>query len=198
MVDELESIWGIHLPTDHRAVLIESNGVQVFGGYFRLFGIGPEASIDIVKWNDPTLWKFAWETRCSDYLCFAETACGDQYAYNAAALKDGYSEVYFLDCLSMSATLLASTFLEFLQNEFLRCAKEPYDTLLAEARQIIGDLDTQEHLIYVPSPLLRRSGSNFKCPKNGRSISDDLQWRHCYPTRRGSGRWKRKSNHPIR
>jgi hypothetical protein len=54
----------------------------------------------------------------------------------------------------MSATLLASTFLEFLQNEFLRCAKEPYDTLLAEARQIIGDLDTQEHLIYVPSPLL--------------------------------------------
>ncbi len=154
LIAEAELALGVCLPTDHRAALHESNGAQVFGGYFRLFGIGAEASTNLVKWNDPNLWKFAWDTRCSDYVCFAETAWGDQYAYNKTALMTGNTEVYFLDCLSMSATPLAATFSDFLRNEFIHCATDPYDALLKEARQILGELDTAEHLIYLPSPLL--------------------------------------------
>lgn len=154
LLEKFESAAGIQLPIDHRAALHESNGAQVYGGYFNLFGVGPDASIDIKGWNDPQCWKFAWESRCSDYWCFAETAWGDQYAYNITALLGGDSQVYFLDCLSMTPTPVASTFSDFIEKEFIRFAKDPYDLMIKEARQVLGDLQIGEHLIYMPSPLL--------------------------------------------
>jgi hypothetical protein len=72
----LENAFGIRLPIDHQAVLSESNGAQVYGGYLTLFGVGPGANMDAIVWNDPKCWKFAWESRCFDYWCFAETAWG--------------------------------------------------------------------------------------------------------------------------
>lgn len=150
----LENALGLRLPADHRALLRESNGVDGYGGYLRLFGAGPSANLDIALWNDPKCWKFAWESRCSDYLCFGETAWGDQYAYSIPALICREPQVYFLDCLSMTPTVVASTFSEFFENEFIRSVKEPYDVMIKEVRQVLGDLEIGEHLIYATSPLL--------------------------------------------
>lgn len=36
---------------------------------------------ELVEWNEPSTWKFAWPSTILEYLCFAETAWGDQYAY---------------------------------------------------------------------------------------------------------------------
>jgi hypothetical protein len=153
-LDELERALGGGLPTDHRTALSQSNGAQVYGGYLTLFGIGPESIFDMAKWNDPKCWKFAWGNHCSEYWCFAETAWGDQYSYNILDLREGYSQVYLLDFLSMSPTLVASGFSDFFEAEFIECAKDPYDTTIKEARQELGDLQIGEHLIYLPSPLL--------------------------------------------
>lgn len=145
---------GITLPSDHRAALYESNGAEVYGGYVRLFGVATDKSIDAARWNEPEFWKFAWQGRCSNYWCFAETAWGDQYAYDINALSGGDAQVYLLDGLSMTPTLVASSFSEFLEKEFFRSAKEPYDVMLIQARQALGDLEIGTHLVYAPSILL--------------------------------------------
>jgi len=54
----------------------------------------------------------------------------------------------------MTPTPVASGFLEFLEKEFGRCALEPYDVTIREARQLLGDLEIGEHLIQTPSRLL--------------------------------------------
>ncbi len=153
-LDELAAAHGIVLPADHRATLLQGNGAEVYGGYARLFGIGAGSGIDAVQWNDPDHWKFAWQGRCAGYWCFAETAWGDQYAYDMERLRDGDERVHFLDCLSMTPTEVASSFADFMKGEFARIAREPYDSMTVAARETFGELDAQTHLVYVPSPLL--------------------------------------------
>ena len=154
LLDSVERILEFGLPDDHRSFLRESNAAQVYAGYFTLFGIGASAPTDILQWNDQDWWKFAWNDRCEDFFCFAETAWGDQYAYRRSSSVKGDFSVYFLDCLAMQPKLRASSFGEFLEREFLRCASDPYDALLKEARTSFGELGTAEHLIYSISPLL--------------------------------------------
>jgi hypothetical protein len=154
LLEGLESALGSPIPIDHRNALAETNGAEVYGGYLTLFGVGSDANVDVTVWNDPKCWKFSWEFRCCDYWCFAETAWGDQYAYNIPALINGEFQVYLLDCLSMTPTPVARDFSQFLEKEFFCCAKDPYDVMIKEARQVLGDLEIGKHLVYVPSPLL--------------------------------------------
>ena len=101
LADALASRHGLFLVDEHRALLEQSNGIEAFAGYIRLFGVQTTQSIDAVVWNDPDCWKFAWGDRCSGYWCFAETAWGDQYAYSLDHLRTGGNvPVYFLDALS--------------------------------------------------------------------------------------------------
>jgi hypothetical protein len=93
-------------------------------------------------------------TRCSKYLCFAETAWGDQYAYHIDELRKGVPCVYFLDCIRMTPEHRASSFYEFMEKEFIRTAKAPYDSLMRAARGKFGELEVETHLVYIPSVLL--------------------------------------------
>jgi len=98
LADALASRHGLFLVDEHRALLEQSNGIEAFAGYIRLFGVQTTESIDAVVWNDPDCWKFAWGDRCSGYWCFAETAWGDQYAY-----REGDAGVFRLDAYRMEA-----------------------------------------------------------------------------------------------
>ncbi len=152
---ELEGNQGILLPSEHRAALQESNGIEVYAGYVRLFGVRTTESIDAIAWNQADCWKFAWGDRCAGYWCFGETAWGDQYAYALESLRiDEAAKVYFLDALSMTPQIVASSFTEFLEKEFLRSAKNPYDAMIKQARQKLGPLEATSHMVYIPSVLL--------------------------------------------
>lgn len=147
----------LFLPNDHQLVLSKSNGIEAYAGYIRLFGLQTTASIDALVWNHTDYWKFAWSDRCSGFWCFAETGWGDQYAYALEELRDGNTtekKVYFLDALTMNSQLVASSFSEFFEREFVRSASEPYDIMIKQARQRFGPLKISSHLIYVPSILL--------------------------------------------
>jgi hypothetical protein len=153
--DKLKHDCELVLPKDHEEVLRWSNGVEAYAGYVRLFGIHTTESIDAVMWNEYEFWKFAWGNRCSEYWCFGETPWGDQYAYSYRSLQGGSApEVYFLDAVAMRPEIIASSFAEFFEREFLRSAKEPYDVMIKKARQKLGALDISSHLVYVPSLLL--------------------------------------------
>src|SRR5215831_15258511 len=155
LADTLASRHGLSLVDEHRALLEQSNGIEAFAGYIRLFGVQTTQSIDAVGWNQPDCWKFAWGDRCSGYWCFAETAWGDQYAYSLDQLRAGGNvPVYLLDALSMKPDVVAPSFVAFWQNEFVRSAKQPYDSKLREARQHLGPLEATSNLVYVPSLLV--------------------------------------------
>jgi hypothetical protein len=72
---------GLRLPDAHRRLLLRTNGFEAFRGYLRLFGVGPAAIIDIQRWNEPGLWKFAYRGLADGFLCFAELGEGHQFAY---------------------------------------------------------------------------------------------------------------------
>lgn len=142
-------IW---LPREHKELLSRTNGIEVYAGYVRLFGIGAGAGIDAVRWNDLDYWKFAWQGRCNGFWCFGGTAWGDQYAYLIGG--NGGGEVYFLDALSMAPERIAGSFEEFLEAEFARCAADPYDAMTLAARARFGAIESDLQLMYVPSPML--------------------------------------------
>jgi hypothetical protein len=143
------------LPTEHKVFLRQSNGVEIYGGYFRLFGLTSSRAYDLARWNEPECWKFAWDNKCTNFVCFGETAWGDQYAYGISSLAhEREAAVYFLSAFSMTAEVIAPSFGTFLNGEFRRCANDPYDEMIKAARRKLGRLDPADHLVYVPSMLL--------------------------------------------
>lgn len=154
-LEHFEASRGLNFPSEHKEVLAWSNGIEVYGGYFRLFGVDAHGGIDSVVWNQNEHWKFAWHDRCSSFWCFGETAWGDQYAYSMGSIRaqDG-GQVYFLDAISMTPQVIAASFSEFFEREFIRSAREPYDQMIHCARKKFGRLDVKRHLVYIPSLLL--------------------------------------------
>lgn len=150
----LEEISGIPLPDDHREFLRFTNGAEGYGGHIRMFGFGPDAAIDMISWNSPGHWKFAWDGRADGFFCFGETAWGDQYAYNIEELKAGNASVYLLDALYMQSEKIGPDFEDYFTYGFMLCCDEPYDGMTIAARNAIGDLTPGEHIIYNPSLLI--------------------------------------------
>jgi hypothetical protein len=144
----------VQLPQSYLSLLELSNGITAYYGYFRLLGDSLNITYSIDEWNQSKFWKFSWQGRCDNYICFGETAFGDQYAFSIDDLASGNERVFFLDCLGMTSQIIAPDFITFFQDDFLRNAKKPYDNLLIEAFLKFGKLKFTEHLIYSPSPLI--------------------------------------------
>ena len=146
---------GIFLPAEHVELLRSTNGLMAYGGYFRVFGCAAGAEIDMIRWNASDVWKFAWGQDLDQFWLIGETAWGDQYAYLRSELASlGAPSVYFLEALTLRYEIIAPNFRSFLEEEFLRNAIDPYDSNLAEARKTLGDLESSQHVNYVPSPLI--------------------------------------------
>lgn len=146
---------GAVLPLDHARLLSLTNGLDAFGGYFRLFGVGPWSVRDMRRWNDPRGWRAAWGARADGWWCFGDTAWGDQYAY--ACGDDPFAidtTVYRLDACRLEPEAVADDFCEFLAGDFARSAAAPRDEATVAARERFGDLDPNQQLTYVPSLLL--------------------------------------------
>ena len=147
---------GAALPLDHARLLSLTNGLTVYGGYFRLFGIGPGATRDMRRWNAWTCWRHAWsgDGRADGWWFFGETAWGDQYAY--AISDDPLSAdwtVYRLDVCHLEPEPIADCFGDFMRGELARNAVEPRDEMTVAARERLGDIDPNAQVAYLP-PLI--------------------------------------------
>jgi hypothetical protein len=152
------SLLGDHgavLPLDHARLLSLTNGLDAYGGYFRLFGVGPWSVRDMARWNAPSGWRSAWGARADGWWFIGETAWGDQYAYRVGddplALD---TTVYRLDACRLEPEPIAEGFTAFLAGEFTRNAAAPRDDSTVAARERFGDIDPNLQLTYVPSLLL--------------------------------------------
>jgi hypothetical protein len=140
------------LPASHLSLLRLVNGVTVYHGMFRLFGIGrPEPYLDMVTWNEPGTWRFAWDDGMAEFWSFGETAWGDQYAYKRGLDGEWDSRVFLLEANFMRPEVLEESFEEFIENDFLRNAKEPYDSFVREAVRRHGPILPDKQWVYVPS-----------------------------------------------
>jgi hypothetical protein len=54
----------------------------------------------------------------------------------------------------MTPEIVASSFAQFLESEFLRISIAPYDVMMVRARDKLGDIDLENHLIYSPSLII--------------------------------------------
>jgi hypothetical protein len=142
---------GSLLPSSHRKLLEAMNGFSVFHGAFRLLGLSREPEMDIETWNSHDVWRFAWDERIEPYLCFGETAWGDQYAYRMRPGNGLGDEVYFLEGTLLRPEVLAPTFAEFVTRELLRVGADPYDPMTRAAVAGFGPIAPREHWVYSPS-----------------------------------------------
>jgi hypothetical protein len=145
----------VGLPPSHLELLRQLNGMTVFHGAFRLFGVRAEPWLDLAQWNALETWRFAWDDRVDPFLVFAETAWGDQYAYRWSESGDGLEpEIYFLEGTLLRPRAFAASFDEFLADEFIRNAKNPYDEMVTQAVARRGAIPADKHWVYVPSVAL--------------------------------------------
>ncbi len=139
------------LPVEHTAVVQLFNGLTVSRGAYRLFGLRPEPYLDIVSWNESASWRFAWDDRLKPFLCFGETAWGDQYAYRRRPNGSFEPEIYLLEGTLLEAEILAPSFGRFLVDEFLRNARFPYDSITRAALARFGQVDPAHNWVFSPS-----------------------------------------------
>ena len=140
------------LPPAHRQLLESVNGVATQRGAFRLMGFGrSEPALDLPAWNAQETWRFAWDDRIDPYLFFGETGWGDQYAYRRGESGQLEPEVHFLEGTLLRSEVIAGSFEEFMEGEFLRNARDPYDPFTVEALARLGPLDAGQHWAYAPS-----------------------------------------------
>jgi hypothetical protein len=145
----LNAKYGLVLPKCHEELLRWSNGLEVLDGYYRLFGLGPAASIDALLWNDPEYWKFAWsDGRCADFWCFGESVVGDQLAYRISQLRRGEDAVYFLSAHTMQHRQVGPSFAGYMVNTFERYLAVNEE--LVRARSLHGPVPPDQHLAYEP------------------------------------------------
>ena len=141
------------VPDDYLQVLRRLNGFSVQSGVNRLFGVRDEPTMDISAWNSADSWKFSWGNRVDQFLCFGETAFGDQYAFRYEGDVLG-SEVYLLEANFLEPEIAGATFEDFFVNEFVRNAEEPWDPVAVEAVERFGPIEITHNWVYTPSVAL--------------------------------------------
>ena len=151
---ELEKLKARQFPQAHLDLLSITNGLEFYGGYYRLFGTNSAQAITLDSWNSDTLWREIWKDYVSGYYFFGMSAIGDQFAYR---LKDGNiqsPQVYYLDGITMDVIEIYDSFEAFFEREFVLKAQGGMESIFVSARERFGNLDLSTSCIYSPSLMI--------------------------------------------
>jgi hypothetical protein len=139
----------VRLPPELNSWLSRGDGLELFDGHVRIFGVGQAGGIDSVAWNDVNCWKFAWGKRACKYWCFGESAWGDQFALETeklAAERDPL--VHTLFSLTMIPMDYKCSLRQFLKDQ--STLYDNADWFDKQIRQKFPKVESDMHLIYVP------------------------------------------------
>jgi hypothetical protein len=152
----IERMVELHLPDLHVELLSRANGMAIFHGYFRLFGVRCSGCRDMERWNDPGIWKFAWDDGVLRFLCFAETGLGHQFAYDVNELRGGgIPHVYRLSYMDMRFDRIwEDSFDSFVERDVMRWLADPYSLECVEALNRLGPITWAEHVAFAPPVVL--------------------------------------------
>lgn len=62
------------------------NGCYAYGNALHVYPIRSDHHLDVVRWNDPSLWKFEYGDMAEGILCFAEDVFGGQFCVAGQAI----------------------------------------------------------------------------------------------------------------
>jgi len=155
-IEKLEQRYGIRLPAIHREVLLRTNGIEAAGGYVRLYGVGPDAGVDMEAWNEPELWKFAWQPFVAELFSVGGDCWGLQVAYRFAALSSDLPDapVHMLAESHRRIRPSRQSFEEYLYEGFLANARQQGLEFDRRVRKKVGDLAPGELLTLAPHPII--------------------------------------------
>lgn len=151
---QLKRLKELNFPAIHIDLLSLSNGLEFYGGYYRLFGVNEDEKINLFSWNSALLWKDVWGEYASGYYFFGMSAIGDLFAYKLDNDVVSTNEIYYLDGITMDVIDVYNGFEDFFENEFVNRYKGIIEPILVSARERFGDLDINTSLIYSPSLFL--------------------------------------------
>lgn len=145
---QFETDQGVALPATHRQLLLRTNGLEVYQGHMRIYGLGANAAIDMRTWNDQETWKFAWPPELlRDYLFVAENAWGHQCAYRATELRQGGDPPLHmvLQISNLQKVFTFPSFQAFLENPIFR-GVVLQDSLNRALHARFGSIASNRHL----------------------------------------------------
>lgn len=158
LLSELAELKKLNFSEEHIELLSISNGLEFYGGYYRLFGLNKE-KINLFSWNTDYLWKDVWGENISGYYFFGMSAIGDLFAYKIDGDVVSSCEVYYLDGITMDVIDIYDSFENFFMGEFVNRYSGVMEPILVSARNKFGDLDINTSLIYSPSLFLQNEPS---------------------------------------
>ena len=103
------------LPLEHVRLLSLTNGMEVYAGYFRLFGLGACGARDAAL-ERPGLLAAGLGGRADGCGASARPAWGDQYAYAGRTIRWPSTNGVPAGRLRMDAEPIAAGFVEFLRD----------------------------------------------------------------------------------
>jgi hypothetical protein len=168
-IKRLEQRYGIQLPAIHRELLLQTNGIEADGGYLRLYGVGPEAAVDMGAWNEPELWKFSWHPVVRRLFSFGGDGWGMQFAYLIADLGSDVSDapIYMVADSDRELPPSRQTFRDYLERGLLANARAQLSEFSRRVRREVGDLTPGELVTLAPHPIVggpRRVANVVKMP----------------------------------
>lgn len=143
------------LPELHQACLHASDGIDMLGSSYRLFGW--DHGRRLRDWNAPDSWKFAWGERATGYYCIGESVLGNQFAYRLSELANpAKARVYELYAVTFDEICSFPDFAGFLVDGFLNGVEDDaYHRRIEQVRRATGGaFAADQHRAYMPSPLL--------------------------------------------
>lgn len=145
-LDDIAAAIGGPLPKPYRDLLLATDGLTLLDGHLRLLG-----AIDLLRWNDPDTWKYAWSQPPIDFICFGGTSIGDQWAWRLADISTGAdAPVMRLDGFELTEAQLAPTTMAFLTDLLPSLATTQVDDIVGLAHERFGSLAKGTLLIAAP------------------------------------------------
>ena len=151
---QLDKLKKLNFSKEHIELLSISNGLEFYGGYYRLFGVDEREKINLFSWNLDSLWKEVWGECVSGYYFFGMSAIGDLFAYKLENEIISNNEIYYLDGITMDVIDVYGGFEDFFEEEFVNRYKGIVESIFVSARRKFGNLDINTSLIYSPSLFL--------------------------------------------
>jgi len=154
-LEEIEQLTP-SLPPSHKRLLSLANGISCFFGHITLFGLKCGQCVDLARWNADETWKFAWRfVDLSQWLCFAQTSWGEQFAYNVKDLQEGGNpRIYHLGVGLMDHGEWADDFEQFARRTLMLMSEDPFMPSLIKTYKKFGQIPVGKSLAYTPSLML--------------------------------------------
>jgi len=137
------------LPADY-VEFAKGVGRSYCHGFYRFPGLETAPPYDVVTWNDPDTWRFAWPNLKESFFFFGLSAFGDAYAFD---LEDIDAGVIYFGAYAMDREIAADSFRRFKERHLFVLEQAPVDDAVLDLFDKYGECRWDQGFAGAPPPL---------------------------------------------